>query len=140
MMRTCRRPHRLTVRTKASQALNRSSILREVTEPYKVNMTKNPFLNALLASGYISLVASAMYYSPKYAGSVDAVIVPVAMLSLFVLSSVMIAFLFFYQPIQLYLDGAKKESVSLILRTAVIFAAITGFLIFVLIVSSRISS
>lgn len=52
-------------------------------------MTKNPFVNALLASGYISVVASAMYYAPKYMEPVDAVIVPVTVLSLFVLSAAM---------------------------------------------------
>ena|SRR3989338_5612799 len=117
-----------------------SRFLERFETQYNILMTKNPFVNALLASGYISLVASAMYYSPKYAGSVDAVIVPVTILSLFVLSAVMMAFLFFYQPIQLYLDGAKKESVSLILRTTVIFAVITGLLIIALVISSRISS
>jgi len=100
-------------------------------------MTKNPFLNALLASGYISLVASAMYYSPKYAGSVDAVIVPVTVLSLFVLSAVVMGVLFFYQPIQMYLDGAKREAVSLFLKTVGVFAVITVILISALVLTSK---
>ncbi len=72
-------------------------------------MPKNPFFNALLASGYISLVASVVYYGPKQMGPIDAVIVPVAILSLFVLSAVIMGFSFFINPYKCILKARKRR-------------------------------
>lgn len=79
-----------------------------------------------------------MYYGPKYMGPVDAVIVPITFLSLLVLSAVVMGFLFFYQPIQMYLEGTKREAVNLFLKTVAVFAVITALLISTLIILSKI--
>ncbi|MDO8481555.1 MAG: hypothetical protein Q7S75_00555 [bacterium] len=100
-------------------------------------MTKNPFFNAILASGYIVLVASAIYYSPKSMDHVDAAIVPIVFLSVFVLSAAVMGTLFFYQPVHMYLDGTKKEAVSLFFKTLGTFAIITALLVSVLVVLSQ---
>lgn len=92
-------------------------------------MTKNPFINALSATLYITIVASVMYYAPKWAGPVDSVVIPVAILSLFVLSAAVMGYLFLSQPIQLYLDGGKKQAVNLFLSTVAVFAAVTVLLL-----------
>ena len=78
-------------------------------------MTKNPYLNALLATGYITLVASFMFYGTEHNTSVKSVIVPIAILSLFTLSAAVMAYIFASMPLQLYLDGKKKEAVNLFL-------------------------
>lgn len=89
-------------------------------------MTKNPFVNSLIAIVYIALVASFMYYTNHILGSTpDSLIMPVSFLCLFVLSAAMMGITFFYQPIKMYLDGDKKNSLALITRTIVIFAAYT---------------
>jgi hypothetical protein len=88
-------------------------------------MTKNPFINAFAALVYIVLVASFMFYSPKFEAEVQTVFVPVAMISLFVLSAAVMGYLFVYQPIRLYLDGEKKAGANLFLTTLGTFAAIT---------------
>ena len=88
-------------------------------------MTKNPFLNALSAAGYIVFVASLMYYAGQHTQGPDGLIVPITMLSLFVLSAAVMGFLFFYQPVQMYLDGEKKGAVDLFLKTVAVFACIT---------------
>lgn len=95
-------------------------------------MSKNPFLNAFLAILYISLVASVMYYGPKLTGPKETVIVPIAMLSLFVLSAVVMGFLFFYQPFQLYFNGEKTEAFRLFIKTTATFAGITALILITL--------
>ncbi|MDO8561652.1 MAG: hypothetical protein Q7S05_02375 [bacterium] len=99
-------------------------------------MTKNPYVNALLASGYITLVSSALYWGPQYIGRIDSVFAPIAFLSLFVLSAAVMGFLFFFQPIQMYLEAEKKEAVNLFLKTLAVFAGITAALISILVVLS----
>lgn len=99
-------------------------------------MTKNPFINALGALSYIILVASLMFYGMKHSGPDNSVIVPIAMLSLFTLSAAVMGFIFLSQPLQLYLDGKKKEAVKLFVQTVAAFAGIT-ILAFVLLLLGR---
>ena len=95
-------------------------------------MTKKPFFNAVLASGYIVLVASIMYFGTKFFGPSDTVLVPMAILSLFVLSAAVMGYLFLLEPAQMYLDGERKAAVALFVRTIAIFACITAALFGVL--------
>ena len=86
-------------------------------------MTLNPFYNALLAAGYIVLVVFTITAFEK-PNSPDTILIPIAMLSLFVLSAALMGYIFFYQPATLYLDGNKKEAVDLFLKTVGFFACI----------------
>lgn len=88
-------------------------------------MTKNPFINAVAASVYISLVATIMNYGSRMFGEADTMVTPVAVLSLFVLSAAVMGYIFLSKPLQLYLDGKKKEGVNLFLGTVAVFAVIT---------------
>lgn len=88
-------------------------------------MTKNPLLNALSATGYIALVVSLIFYGPKFEHEVNGIIVPIVILSLFVLSAAMMSTIFFYQPIRMYLNGEKEPAFDLFLKTLVIFASVT---------------
>lgn len=97
-------------------------------------MTKSPFLNAFSAMLYIVIVASVMYYVPKFTAQVDGPIVPVTVLSLFVLSAAVMGFIFLYQPVRLYFDNQKAEAVSILLKTIGIFAFITVSLVLGLLV------
>ena len=90
-------------------------------------MTKNPILNALTALGYIILVAIVMFYGIKNTEhGKDSILIPVAMLSLFSFSAAVMGYTFLSQPLQLYLDGKKKEAVKLITQTIAIFGVITA--------------
>lgn len=80
-------------------------------------MSKNPFLNALSATAYIAVVASVMFYAPKTSMPADGVIVPIAILSLFVLSAAMMGYFFLYHPVQLLIEGKQKEATKLFLST-----------------------
>ena len=95
-------------------------------------MTKNPFINAVFATLYITLVAVFMFYGSRFFPREDTILAPIAMISLFTLSAAMMGYLFLYQPLQLFLDGHKKNAVNLFLQTVAVFAGIT-VLVFILI-------
>lgn len=92
---------------------------------------KNPFLNALLAALYIiSLVSAIFYGGPLLSGKEETVLIPITMLSLFVLSAAVMGFLFLSKPLQLYFDGSKREAAAFFLKTVLSFAAITLVFVF----------
>lgn len=89
-------------------------------------MTKNPFINALSASTYIFLVVTIMtFVTQPLRNKPDTFFAPIIMLSVLTLSVAVMAFLFFYQPLQLFIEGKKKAAVYLFVKTVGIFAAIT---------------
>lgn len=91
-------------------------------------MTKNPIINALVAAGYIILVVTVLNLLGQTQGDKpDTPFAPVIFLSLLTLSVTVMAFLFFYQPVQLLIEGKKKEAVNLFVKTVGIFAVITVF-------------
>ena len=100
-------------------------------------MTRNPIVNASAASVYIVAVAALLYYGRALVGEVDSFLVPIAFLSLFVLSAAVMAFLFLYQPLALYFEGNKMRSVNLFLQTVAVFGGITLLLIAALFVVGR---
>lgn len=89
-------------------------------------MTRNPIVNAFGASGYIILVAAVMsFVSQTQRNKPDTFFAPIIFLSLLTLSVTVMAFLFFYQPLQLLIAGKKKEVLNLFVKTVGIFAALT---------------
>lgn len=101
-------------------------------------MTKNPLVNAAAAILYIIIVASVMFYGVEHSAPVNSIIVPIAMLSLFSLSAAVMGYIFLYQPLQLFLDGKKKEAIDIFLKTVAIFGGITA-LVFLLLFSGILS-
>ncbi len=96
-------------------------------------MTKNPIINALSAAGYIGLVVTVMSVIMETQGSKpDSAFAPVIFLSLLTLSVTVMAYLFFYQPLLLLVDGKKKEAVDLFVRTVGVFAAFTAVVLLLL--------
>ena len=89
-------------------------------------MTKNPIINAFAASLYIITVASFMFFGMKNAGPDNSVLIPFAMISLFTLSAAAMGYIFLSNPLQLYLDGKKKEAVNLFVKTLLIFGVTTA--------------
>lgn len=94
-------------------------------------MIKNPIISAFIANVYIILVAMFMFYGSKLFPKADTVLAPIAMISLFTLSAAVMGYLFFYQPIVLFLDGHKDKAVKFFLQTVTVFAGITS-LVFIL--------
>ncbi len=89
-------------------------------------MTKNPIINAFGASLYIVLVVSVMTFVTKpLSNKPDTFGAPIIMLLVLTLSVAVMAYLFFYQPLLLFIEGKKKEAVNLFLKTVAIFGVIT---------------
>lgn len=89
-------------------------------------MTKNPLVNALSASAYIILVVSVMtFVTQPLKNKPDTFFAPITVLFVLTLSVAVMAFLFFYKPISLFIEGKKKEAIDLFVKTTGIFAVIT---------------
>jgi hypothetical protein len=90
-------------------------------------MTKNPLYNALIAIAYVIGVVTLISYGTSLAGENpdDSFLMPVAMISVLVLSVSFMAYTFFYNPVLLLLDNKRKEAVTLFTRTVAIFAVFT---------------
>lgn len=96
-------------------------------------MSKNPIINALSASAYIILVVAVMnWVTQPLRNKPDTFFAPVTMLSVLTLSVTVMAFLFFYQPLQLFIEGKKKEAINLFVKTVGVFAIITAIALILL--------
>ncbi len=87
-----------------------------------MNMNKKPFLYALGAAGYISILVLTISILAKFVPAEDNIIMPIAGLSLFVLSASIMGFLFLSQPLRMFLEGQKSEAVTFFLKTVGFFA------------------
>ncbi len=96
-------------------------------------MTKNPILNALSALAYIIVVAFTMIrITEQTVLPQKTIFIPIFVLSLLTLSASIMGYIFLSQPLQMYLDGKKKQAVQLFVQTVGSFAGIVGILIFIL--------
>lgn len=59
-------------------------------------------------------------------------------LAVFVLSAALMAYMFFYQPVILFLDGHRDEGVKLFLKTIGAFAVATGVIIVIALVAGAL--
>lgn len=96
-------------------------------------MTNNPILNALGALGYISLIASIIFFAGNFENKLPMPFAMITVLSLFTLSAAVMGYIFLSLPLQLILDGKKKQGVDLFIKTVGVFAIITA-LIFITII------
>jgi len=97
---------------------------------------KNAILNACGTALYIVLVASFFSYAPKIFGPGEdpkTILMPIVMLSLLVFSVALVGLLIFGRPIFWYLDGKKKEAISLVCYTLAAFFIITVAAFFALV-------
>ena len=95
-------------------------------------MTKNPYLNALCAGAYIVAVVLLITYGPAFVREKpDTIFAPMAMLSLLVLSAAFMAYVFFFQPVLMYVEGQKREAIDLFTKTLAAFAVITGIVVII---------
>ena len=93
-----------------------------------INMNKiikRAFIDSVGTAAYIILVVSFIFSLQIFASKQDNIIISIAMLLLFVFSAALTGSLVFGKPIMMYLDGKKKEAVSLVAYTLGILLAIT---------------
>jgi hypothetical protein len=101
-------------------------------------MTKNPFYNALAALIYIVFIVLGMTAISEFQSQLGEIFMPIIMLSLFTLSAAVMAFIFGYQPLLLFLEDKKKDAVSLFLKTVAIFGSITIIMIVIYLIFFRL--
>lgn len=89
-------------------------------------MNKNPIVNALGASTYIFLVVSVMtWVTQPLRNKPDTFFAPIAMLFVLTLSAAIMAYLFFYQPLILLIEGKKIEALNFFVKTVGVFGVMT---------------
>lgn len=99
---------------------------------------KTALINSLATTLYIIGVGVFMYYgSIIKIGRVNTFLAPITLLLLFVFSAALTGFLIFGKPAQMYVDGKKKEALSLLTQTLVYFSIITFTAIVLLVFLSR---
>jgi len=91
---------------------------------------KNPLINASVALIYIVGIVLFVHLglATVFRGP-ETFVIPMIMLSLFVLSAALMGYLFLGTPLQMYLDGQKQEAVRFFFQTVGIFAVLTVILI-----------
>lgn len=102
-------------------------------------MTTNPYVNALAAATYVALVAIGVNYSAQFTPTGPFVLVPIAILSLLVLSVLVMATCFFYQPLRLFLEGEGAAATALFIKAVATFALIVALLLASLLLFSTTS-
>ncbi len=86
-------------------------------------MSKNPFYNALFAIAYIVVLVTTVFFTPHVPGFPEqSVFYPMAVLGTLVFSVALMAYLFFYQPVLMFLDNQREKGVKLFLHSIAIFA------------------
>lgn len=96
-------------------------------------MKKTGLLNALGTLVYIIVVATLIQNGDRLFGDMDNFVGPIAFLLLFTLSAVVVGSLVLGKPIMLYLDGKKKEAVTLFMQTA---SWLAGFTILTIVIAA----
>ena len=83
-------------------------------------------INSVGTTAYIILVASFMFFlQSSFSDQKDTIIAPISALLLFVCSAAITGFLVFGKPAMLYVDGKKREAVSLLGYTLTMLFLIT---------------
>lgn len=95
---------------------------------------KYAFAGALGTALYVVVIAMFIFFmGSRFPNAEDKVFVPIAMLMLLVLSVALVGVLLFGRPVMWYLDGKKKDALSLFGWTLGIFLILTIVAIFVLV-------
>ena len=93
-------------------------------------------INSFSTAVYIIIVVSLLHYFGTNFETSKTIIGPISALMLFVFSAAFTGMLVFGRPIMWYLDGKKKEALSLIFYTLGIFLVIMIFTFILLIAIS----
>ena len=95
---------------------------------------KRGSLNALATFVYVAVVGLFVSHASVIFGPKDTAFTPVAVLMLLVFSAALMGILVFGQPVLWYLDGKKKEALSLLSYTMMALLGLTVLAFVVLLV------
>lgn len=103
----------------------------------KENILKYASLNALGTFAYVILITIFFYFARLgFFGDGNPIIIPMAMLMLFVFSAALTGSLVLGKPIMWYLDGKKREALKLFAYTLVALFILTVIAFIILIILS----
>jgi Ni/Fe-hydrogenase subunit HybB-like protein len=89
---------------------------------------KKPFLYALGAALYIVIIVFVMNAITSVVPG-KTLIIPMVLLSLFVLSAAVMGFLFLSEPFRLYMENQKQEAISFFAKIVAIFACFAALFV-----------
>lgn len=92
---------------------------------------KKPFLYAFTAALYIVAIVLVINVLTSVLPG-KTIIIPMVMLSLFVLSAAIMGYLFLYEPLNLYMENRKKEAVAFFGKIVGIFACFAALFLIAL--------
>lgn len=99
---------------------------------------KDALINAFTIALYVIAVALFMNWGSSIKiGRVNTFLAPIALLLLFVTSAAICGYLVFGKPAQLYIDGKKKEALSLITQTLASLVVFTITALILLVILTR---
>lgn len=102
-------------------------------------MSQNPFKNALVAAGYISILVTLIFNSPHFISDNElGMMLPVIILSVFVISAALMGYVFLYTPGRLFMEGKHKDASKLFFSTLVAFALIIALIVLLWLVLSSV--
>ena len=99
---------------------------------------KYGFLHALASAAYVTVIVAFMTNAEKILGPKQEYLGGVLFLLVFVISAAAMAMLVFGRPVMWYMDGAKREAVSLAI-TIVGFLIATALIVFFVLVSGIVA-
>ncbi len=100
---------------------------------------KKPFLNALAAALYIVVIVFVVQGVTSVLKTPDGnLIIPMTMLSLFVLSAAVMGYLFLSEPLYLLMENKKQEAITFFGKTVGIFACFVAFYAILLLLNSTL--
>ncbi len=98
------------------------------------SLLKRALVNALGTAVYIMLIASFMFFlQSSFSDQEDTILTVVSALLLFVCSATITGFLVFGKPAMLYVDGKKKEALTLLGYTIgmLVFMTLLAFMVLI---------
>lgn len=100
---------------------------------------KKPFLHALAAALYIVVIVLVVqFFGFALKDQKDTVIIPMTMLSLFVLSAAVMGYLFLSEPLYLLVENRKKEAAAFFTKVVGFFACFLAVFVILLFLNSTL--
>lgn len=90
-------------------------------------MKKTPCTHASFAALYIASLVSGVYVISTFAGDTETLLIPMAVLSLLVVSVALMGYFFISEPLMLAIEGKRQESVGFFFRTIGYFVCYVAF-------------
>lgn len=98
-------------------------------------MPKNPYIHAAAAAFYIVAIVLIMSSFTDNAVPFE-ILIPIAMLSLFVLSAAVMGYLFLAEPFRLYMENQKQEAIVFFGKTVAAFAGFAALFVILLLATT----